>query len=62
MWIEGWECLLFVKDLGARFRAYLGSRSVFLAQAKHRFSRLEFIIFDKLVIISGLGSRKFDAK
>ena len=44
LWIEDREGLLFFRDLGGRFRAFLGSRHIFRARAKHRFLRLNFII------------------
>ena len=60
--IEDRGGLLFFRDLGGRFRAYLGSRNVFGAQAKCRFLRLTFVIFEKMVFTTDLEQQKFDIK
>ena len=52
--VEDRDGLLFFRHLGARFRAYLGSRNAFLFQAKHEFWRMKPIMFDKLVITTDL--------
>ena len=45
LWIEDREGLLFFRNPGGRFRAFLGSGHAFRARAKHRFLRQNFINF-----------------